>query len=31
MDAIAKVGVQIQNYVDVVFYRGKGIAAKVRI
>lgn len=31
MDAVAKVGVQIRNYVDVVLYRGKGIAAKVRI
>ncbi|CAG8891079.1 unnamed protein product [Penicillium egyptiacum] len=31
MDAVAKVGVMIGNYMDVVLYRGKGIAAKVRI
>lgn len=31
MDAFAKVGVQIGNYMDVVSYHGKGIAAKVRI
>ncbi|KAJ5747773.1 uncharacterized protein N7511_009469 [Penicillium nucicola] len=31
MDAVAKVGVQIGEYEDVVLYRGKGIAAKVRI
>ncbi|CAG7930879.1 unnamed protein product [Penicillium olsonii] len=30
MDAIANVGIQIQNYVDVILYHGKGIAAKVR-
>lgn len=31
MDAIARVGVRIENYADVVYYHGKGIAAKVRI
>ncbi|KUM65364.1 hypothetical protein ACN42_g1706 [Penicillium freii] len=31
MDAVAKVGVLIGNYVDVILYHGKGIAAKVRI
>ncbi|KAJ5105442.1 hypothetical protein NUU61_002789 [Penicillium alfredii] len=31
LDAVARVGVRILNYVDVVLYRGKGIAAKVRI
>ncbi|KAJ5446936.1 hypothetical protein N7445_001757 [Penicillium cf. griseofulvum] len=31
MDAIAKVGVLIGNYKDVILYHGKGIAAKVRI
>jgi hypothetical protein len=30
MDAVANVGLQIKNYVDVVRYHGKGIAAKVR-
>lgn len=30
VDAIAKVGIQIGNYVDVILYHGKGIAAKVR-
>ena len=30
MDAIANVGIRIQNYVDVILYHGKGIAAKVR-
>ncbi|KAJ5570946.1 hypothetical protein N7535_004606 [Penicillium sp. DV-2018c] len=31
VDAVAKVGMQIGNYADVVVYRGKGIGAKVRI
>ncbi|KAJ5150750.1 uncharacterized protein N7500_010939 [Penicillium coprophilum] len=31
MDAAAKVGVLIGNYMDVILYHGKGIAAKVRI
>ncbi|KAF7521373.1 hypothetical protein PCG10_008309, partial [Penicillium crustosum] len=31
MDAVAKVGVLIGNYTDVILYHGKGIAAKVRI
>lgn len=31
MDAVAKVGVLIGNYTDVILYRSKGIAAKVRI
>ncbi|KAJ5176274.1 uncharacterized protein N7482_002151, partial [Penicillium canariense] len=31
MDAVAKVGVRIKKYADIVFYRGKGIGAKVRI
>lgn len=31
MDAVATVGVQIQQYTDVVVYRGEGIGAKVRI
>jgi hypothetical protein len=31
VDAVAKVGVQIGNYGDVVFYHGKGIGTKVRI
>jgi hypothetical protein len=31
MDAIANVGVLIGNYMDVILYHGKGIAAKVRI
>ncbi|CAI7564563.1 unnamed protein product [Penicillium glandicola] len=30
MDAVAKVGVLIGNYMDVILYHGKGIAAKVR-
>ncbi|KAG0156883.1 hypothetical protein PDIDSM_4066 [Penicillium digitatum] len=31
MDAVAKVGVLIGNYADVILYHGKGMAAKVRI
>ncbi|CAP99128.1 Pc22g18400 [Penicillium rubens Wisconsin 54-1255] len=31
MDAVAKVGVMIGNYMDIIIYHGKGIAAKVRI
>ncbi|KAJ5214376.1 hypothetical protein N7449_001545 [Penicillium cf. viridicatum] len=31
MDAVAKVGVLIGNYMDVILYNGKGIMAKVRI
>ncbi len=31
MDAIADVGVKIGEYSDLLFYRGKGIGAKVRI
>lgn len=31
MDAVANVGVLIGNYTDVILYRSKGIAAKVRI
>lgn len=31
MDAVAKVGVLIGNYMDVILYHGKGIVAKVRI
>ncbi|KAK4867493.1 hypothetical protein LT330_001003 [Penicillium expansum] len=31
MDAVAKVGVLIGNYADVILYHGKGIAAKVRL
>lgn len=31
MDAVAKVGVLIGNYMNVILYHGKGIAAKVRI
>ncbi|KAJ5342010.1 hypothetical protein N7541_011134 [Penicillium brevicompactum] len=30
MDTIARVGIQIKNYVDEIMYYGKGIAAKVR-
>jgi hypothetical protein len=30
MDAVANVGIQMKNYVDVVLYHGKGIAAKVK-
>ena len=31
LDAVARVGVKVAKYRDVVYYRGKGIAAKVRI
>ncbi|KAJ5112273.1 hypothetical protein N7532_000318, partial [Penicillium argentinense] len=31
MDALAKIGIKVLEYTDVIFYRGKGIAAKVRI
>ncbi|KAJ5673865.1 hypothetical protein N7462_009304 [Penicillium macrosclerotiorum] len=31
LDTIATVGVRIRNYVDVVFYQGKGIGAKIRV
>lgn len=31
LDAIAKVGVRVKNYADIVQYRGNGIAAKVRV
>ena len=31
LDAVAKVGIQIENYNDVAFYQGRGIAAKVRL
>lgn len=31
MDAVAKIGVRVGNYRDEVVYRGKGIAAKVRV
>jgi hypothetical protein len=31
MDAIADVGVRLGEYSDLLFYRGKGIGAKVRI
>jgi hypothetical protein len=31
MDAVAKIGVRVGNYRDEVIYRGKGIAAKVRV
>jgi hypothetical protein len=31
MDAVARIGVRVGNYRDEVFYRGKGIAAKVRV
>jgi len=31
IDAVAEVGIRIQNYEDVVFYNGTGIGAKVRI
>ncbi|KAI3126357.1 hypothetical protein DTO027I6_7032 [Penicillium roqueforti] len=30
MDAVAKVGVLIGNYMDIIFYHGKGISARVR-
>lgn len=31
IDAVAKLGIKIQNYEDIVFYNGSGIGAKVRI
>jgi hypothetical protein len=31
IDAVAKVGIKIENYEDIVFYNGTGIGAKVRI
>lgn len=31
LDAVAKVGIKIENYEDIVFYNGSGIGAKVRI
>ncbi|KAL5342567.1 hypothetical protein BJX70DRAFT_294020 [Aspergillus crustosus] len=31
LDTVAKVGVQIGNYTDVIVYRGKGITAKVKL
>ena len=31
MDAVARVGVRIGDYSDVVTYRGKGISANVRV
>lgn len=31
LDAVAKVGVQVRNYKDIVHYKGKGIVAKVRL
>ena len=31
LDAVARVGVKVERYRDEVFYRGKGIAAKVRV
>ncbi|OJJ71352.1 hypothetical protein ASPBRDRAFT_127266 [Aspergillus brasiliensis CBS 101740] len=31
LDAVAKVGVQIQHYRDIVFYHGKGIKARVKL
>lgn len=30
MDAVAKIGIQVLDYTDVVIYRGKGIAANIR-
>lgn len=30
-DAVAKVGVRVKNYTDIVHYHGNGIVAKVRI
>lgn len=31
VDAVATVGIKLENYQDVVFYNGSGIGAKVRI
>ncbi|KAK1143086.1 hypothetical protein N8T08_006970 [Aspergillus melleus] len=31
LDAVAKVGVQVRNYSDIVIYHGKGIKSRVRI
>jgi hypothetical protein len=31
LDTVAKVGVRVKNYVDIVNYHGNGIAAKVRV
>ena len=31
LDTVAKVGVRIENYADIVHYHGNGIAAKVKI
>lgn len=31
MNAVARVGVRIEKYVDVVFYNGTGIGTKVRL
>ncbi|PGH27491.1 hypothetical protein AJ80_00732 [Polytolypa hystricis UAMH7299] len=31
LDAIAEVGIQLQEYCDILFYKGKGIGARVRL
>lgn len=31
MDAVASVGIRIQQYTDIIVYHGKGIGAKVRM
>lgn len=31
MDAVAKIGIKVLQYTDIVLYRGKGIAANVRL
>jgi hypothetical protein len=31
LDAVAKVGVRVKNYKDIVHYKGNGIAVKVRL
>jgi hypothetical protein len=31
LDAMAKVGVRVKNYADIIHYHGNGIVAKVRI
>ncbi|PLB54438.1 hypothetical protein P170DRAFT_432079 [Aspergillus steynii IBT 23096] len=31
LDAVAKVGVQVRNYSDIIIYHGKGIKSRVRI
>lgn len=31
LDAVAKIGVRVRNYKDIVHYKGNGIVAKVRL